>query len=66
MDRKWMWFDRLSKAYEDGVEEFLLFAKAHIQDDKIPYPCQICGNHRSHSIDDVRGYLRTYGIICSY
>ena len=61
-----MWFDRLSKAYEDGVEEFLSFAKAHIQDDKIPCPCQLCGNHRSHSIDNVRGHLRAYGIICSY
>ena len=61
-----MWFDRLSKTYEDGVEEFLSFANAHMQDDKILYPCEICGNHRSYSIDDVRGYLRAYGIIYSY
>mgnify|MGYP003103371136 CR=1 FL=1 len=49
-----------------GVEEFFSFAKSHTQDDKIRCPCQVCGNHRSHSIDDVRGHLRAYGIICSY
>ena len=61
-----MWFDRLSKRYEDGVKVFLSFSKAHIQDDKISCPCENYENHKTHSIYDVRRHLYAYMIICSF
>ena len=61
-----MWANRLTRKYRDGVEEFLSFAKTHMKNDKIRCPCVDCGNHRSHSVDEVRRHLLARGIICSY
>ncbi|XP_058732771.1 uncharacterized protein LOC131604344 [Vicia villosa] len=43
MDRKWMFANRASKEYEDGVQEFVRFAIAHAEDtSKIICPCLEC------------------------
>ena len=61
-----MWANRLTRKYQDGVEEFLSFIKTHLKNDKIQCPCVDCGNHSSHSVDEVRRHLLTREIICSY
>ena len=58
--------NRLSRKYRDGVEEFLTFAETQMKNDKIRCPCVDYGNHRSHSVDEVRRHLLAFEIICSY
>ena len=58
--------NRLTRKYQDGVEEFLSFAKTHMKNDKISCPYVDCGNYNSHSVDDVRRHLLVGGILCSY
>lgn len=65
-DRNWMIDNRLSTTYLNGVEEFLAFAKTHMEDDVIRCPCIRCGNHKSFSIKMVRTHLIANGIMTLY
>eukprot|EP00256_Glycine_max_P065499 XP_025980094.1 uncharacterized protein LOC100817331 [Glycine max] len=68
MDRSWMNASRITEEYENGVEEFLLFAQSKAQPmwGKFFCPCVKCGNGRRQTIDDIRTHLICEGIIRSY
>ncbi|XP_040864997.1 uncharacterized protein [Glycine max] len=68
MDRSWMNASRITEEYENGVEEFLLFAQSKAQPmwGKFFCPCVKCGNGRHQTIDDIRTHLICEGIIRSY
>ncbi|XP_028064788.1 uncharacterized protein LOC114267901 [Camellia sinensis] len=67
MDKSWMFKDRRSKDYENGVEQFLNFAMTHAIDlQSIRCPCRVCGNLRSQPIRVIRNHLFFNGIDQSY
>ncbi|CAK8541771.1 unnamed protein product [Lathyrus sativus] len=59
MDRKWMFSNRASKEYEDGVQEFVRFAIAHAEDtSKIICPClKYCYTDVSANVLSYFGYI---------
>jgi len=59
MDRSWIIAPRISKAYENEVEEFLSFAQINspTTDAKYFCPCVKCVNGRRHSLNDIRSHL---------
>ena len=67
MDKSWISADRLSKAYEEGVEAFLEFAQSNFpKSDVIPCPCVDCINFISQSVDNVRYHLFKCGFYENY
>ncbi|XP_028051458.1 uncharacterized protein LOC114256072 [Camellia sinensis] len=67
MDKSWMFKDRRSKDYENGVEQFLNFAMIHAIDfQSIRCPCRVYGNLRSQPIRVIRNHLFFNGIDQSY
>ena len=67
MDRKWMRASRLSKEYEDGVDEFVRFTVEHANDPtKIICPCLKCCYGRQNAPHIVKDHLFCYGIDKSY
>ncbi|KAK9065094.1 hypothetical protein SSX86_016477 [Deinandra increscens subsp. villosa] len=62
MDKSWMSSDRLSKAYDEGVNAFLEFAQSNNpESDLIRCPCVNCNNLWHHSIDSVSYHLFAHG-----
>ncbi|WVZ15897.1 hypothetical protein V8G54_013463 [Vigna mungo] len=67
MDRKWMFANRLSKEYEDGVKEFCRFAVEHAENpSRIICPCLKCCYSRVMSADELEEHLICNGIDKSY
>ncbi|KAE8669016.1 hypothetical protein F3Y22_tig00112261pilonHSYRG00088 [Hibiscus syriacus] len=67
MDKAWISSDRLSDAYEVGVNIFLDFAQSNDPNsDLIRCPCIYCINLWHHSIQTVRYHLFAYGFDESY
>ena len=59
--------NRRSRAYLDGVQEFLNFASNHAHlDGKISCPCKKCVYTNSWSTDVVRAHLVSNGICRGY
>ncbi|XP_028189754.1 uncharacterized protein LOC114376042 [Glycine soja] len=68
MDRSWMKRPRITEEYENGVEDFLQFAKQNAPDFHGVYfcPCVKCLNGRRQSLDDIRTHLICDGICPTY
>ncbi|XP_076954104.1 uncharacterized protein LOC143628377 [Bidens hawaiensis] len=67
IDKSWISFDRLSNAYDEGVEAFLEFAQSNNPNSNvIPCPCQKCINLCHHSIVEVRYHLFARGFNENY
>lgn len=68
MDKSWMAIkDRWSSEYREGVESFLEFAMANLeQQDEIRCPCIDCLNSKSLRIQEVRIHLIRRGIDSTY
>ena len=67
MDKSWIFCDRLSPAYDEGVERFLEFAQSYYPDtDVIPCPCNKCSNFTCRLIKDVRFHLFDKGFDPKY
>ena len=68
MDRSWMSALRTTAEYENGVEEFIAFAKRYARSKERKYscPCVNCLNGRLHSVDDIRDHLLCDGIDLRY
>ena len=66
-DRKWMLASRLSSEYENGLEEFIKFAKSHSNDpNRIKCPCTNCGCIEKVSVGVLKDHLFVHGIDRSY
>ncbi|CAH1440586.1 unnamed protein product [Lactuca virosa] len=62
MDKSWISSNRLTNAYDEGVEDFLTFAQNNnVKSDVIPCPCINCINLCYHSIPTVRYHLFSNG-----
>ena len=59
---------RITEEYENGVEDFLQFAKQNAPDFRGVYfcPCVKCLNGRRQSLDDIRTHLICDGICPTY
>ncbi|XP_028186434.1 uncharacterized protein LOC114373089 [Glycine soja] len=68
MDRSWMTRPRISDEYDNGVEDFLQFAKHNAAPIGGLYlcPCVNCLNGRRQSLDDIRTHLICDGISPNY
>ncbi|XP_021822084.1 uncharacterized protein LOC110763563 isoform X4 [Prunus avium] len=67
MDKTWMSKDRMSKEYEDGVEQFIVFAISHASNPKlIKCPCQVCGNLMFETPKGIRDHMFIRGVDQSY
>ncbi|XP_020082200.1 uncharacterized protein LOC109705831 isoform X1 [Ananas comosus] len=67
--KRWMDLvdDRLSEAYETGVQSFLNYAfKRTGKNKKIRCPCVKCGNTYSGTREVVESHLKVYGIVQNY
>jgi hypothetical protein len=63
MDWNWMSANRLSKVYEDGVNEFVKFAVEHAEHpSKIIFPCTKCGFLKCANAEGLLDHLICYGI----
>ena len=64
MDRAWMDALRTSEEYQNGVEEFIEFAKRNVasKNGKYPCPCVKCVNVDRKSLDSIRNDLICEGI----
>lgn len=59
--------DRMSKAYEDGVEQFIEFAVLHSSNPKlIRCPCLVCGYVKFQTPKDTRNHMYRRGVDQSY
>lgn len=59
--------DRMSKEYEDGVEQFIAFAVSHASNPKLmKCPCQICGNLMFETPKGVRDHMFIRCVYQSY
>ncbi|PWA73107.1 transposase, Ptta/En/Spm [Artemisia annua] len=67
MDKSWILSDRLSEAYEEGVNAFLEFAKLNNPNSNaIPCPCVNCINLCHTSIKNVRYHVFKHGFDENY
>ncbi|KAI5335692.1 PREDICTED: transposon [Prunus dulcis] len=67
MDKTWMSKDRMSKEYEDGVEQFIAFAVSHASNPKLmKCPCQICENLMFETPKGVRDHMFIRCVYQSY
>ncbi|XP_057452852.1 uncharacterized protein LOC130744712 [Lotus japonicus] len=67
MDRKWMFTNRLSNEYENGVKEFIAFAVEHATDcNSIICPCLDCCHSRRVNVVELEEHLLRFGIDESY
>ncbi|XP_006596670.1 uncharacterized protein [Glycine max] len=68
MDRSWMTRPRISDEYDNGVEDFLQFAKHNAAPIGGLYlcPCVNCLNGRRQYLDDIRTHLICDGISPNY
>ncbi|XP_076905922.1 uncharacterized protein LOC143561837 [Bidens hawaiensis] len=67
IDKSWISLDRLSNAYDKGVEAFLEFAQSNNPNSNvIACPCKKCINLCHHSIVDVRYHLFAHGFNENY
>ena len=49
MNRQWMYGNRRTSEYIEGMHNFLALAEANKHDGFMCFPCPICGNTRSYS-----------------
>src|SRR3954462_2885494 len=49
MNRQWMYGDRRTSEYTNGVHNFLDVAEANKEDGFMCCPCTMCGNRKSYS-----------------
>ncbi|KAL6518652.1 hypothetical protein OROGR_019154 [Orobanche gracilis] len=68
MDRSWMNASRASVEYENGIEQFLEFARQNRSEPNERYfcPCVKCMNGRRHEADTIREHLVCDGINTNY
>ncbi|KAK7244185.1 hypothetical protein RIF29_39003 [Crotalaria pallida] len=67
MDRKWMFANRLSTEYEEGVKEFIRFAVEYAENpSEIICPCLGCCHRERVSEDELEDHLVCNGIDQSY
>lgn len=68
MDRTWMLLpDRFCRAYVDGVDSFIEFAKVHLGEEvEIKCPCTSCRNYFKKDYDTVKSHLLIRGMMVSY
>ncbi|XP_021829791.1 uncharacterized protein LOC110770024 isoform X1 [Prunus avium] len=67
MDKTWMSKDRMSKEYEDGVEQFIAFVVSHASNPKLmKCPCQVCGNLMVETPKGIRDHMFIRGVDRSY
>ncbi|KAL6564960.1 hypothetical protein OROMI_016410 [Orobanche minor] len=68
MDRGWMNASRSSDEYENGIEQFLEFARQNRPepDERYFCPCVKCMNGRRHEADVIREHLICEGINPNY
>ena len=67
MDRDWIKANRMSKAYEKGVENFLEFAKNNCVDpNEVSCPCANCFNLKNHTVAEIEDHLYLNGIDQTY
>ena len=58
---------RMSKEYQDGVEEFIEFSMRHSEDKKTTRcPCKKCCNVAVLTLEEVQDHLMIHGIMSSY
>ena len=63
MDKKWMLSDRLSREYEEGVDQFLDFAEKNASNiNYISCPCENCGNLKKMRRSQIKDHLLINGI----
>src|SRR4051812_34930617 len=68
MSRQWMYDDRCSPEFINGVETFLLAAEANKRaDDFMPCPCAVCKNGQNYSKSrTIRVHLFKSGFVPHY
>ncbi|XP_031102022.1 uncharacterized protein LOC116005929 [Ipomoea triloba] len=68
MDKSWMHASRISREYDDGVKEFLDFAKRRLPNNNGRFfcPCKKCCNLTKLSANDIYDHLICDGINLSY
>src|ERR1051325_8830798 len=67
MDKTWMYSNRLSKEYENGVSEFVKFDVAHAKDlNQMTSPCLYCCYGNQVDAVQLASHLIWYGIDRSY
>ncbi|KAK4253873.1 hypothetical protein QN277_010493 [Acacia crassicarpa] len=68
MDHSWMNALRTSDEYENGVDEFIAFAKTNVpsKDGKYFCPCVNCANASRRDVDDIKDHLICDGINLRY
>lgn len=67
MDKTWIFFDRLSDEFYDGVDEFLDFAILNSENRmSIRCPCTFCCNMELLTLEQVRLHLFKKGFLENY
>ena len=67
MSRQWMYADRLSNEFIEGVHSFLLVAEANKRNGFICFPCGECRNQKEYSPSRVlHGQLFWSGFMFGY
>src|ERR1700734_3679604 len=67
MDRKWMFANRLSPEYENGVNKFIDFAQRLTDNpNRIKCPCIRCGCIEKVTVEVLKSHLFINGIDKSY
>ena len=68
MDKSWIFCNRLSTEYEDGVNNFLEFALQNNEKGStiMKCPCKKCQNFIFHELQDVKNHLFITGFDDSY
>lgn len=67
MDKSWMFSDRLSREYEDGVDSFIQYALQNaIDSNLIPCPCAKCMNLKKKNTKTIKAHLCCHGMDLTY
>ena len=69
MNRQWMYDDRCTSEYIDGMHNFLKVAEANKQNGSMYCPCTVCGNTKDYSSVKTlhlhlleKGFVRHYNV----